>query len=172
MKFYMKQKVFSWKDKFSIYDEYQKEKYSVEGQFLSFGKKLHLYDASGTEVRYIHEKVFALRNTYFVSDSKQDLVKVSQRFSFKPKYDIESLGAGSSWFVQGDFFAHNYEIIDNGTGHPIATVQKAWLSWGDLYEIEIFTEDQTETILATVLCIDAAIERNAAAVNAATSANS
>lgn len=34
MKFYMKQKVFSWKDKFSIYNEYQKEKYSVEGEFL------------------------------------------------------------------------------------------------------------------------------------------
>ena len=34
---YMKQRVFSWGDKFAIYDEYGNEKYFVEGHVSSFG---------------------------------------------------------------------------------------------------------------------------------------
>ena len=45
MKLYMKEKVFSWTDKFTIVNERQKVRYTVEGEFFSFGKKLHVYDA-------------------------------------------------------------------------------------------------------------------------------
>ena len=44
MKFYIKQKVFSWGDKFSIYDANGNERYLVQGEVFSFGKKLHLLD--------------------------------------------------------------------------------------------------------------------------------
>ena len=41
MKLYMKQKVFSWTDKFNIVDEQGNERYYVEGELFSWGKKLH-----------------------------------------------------------------------------------------------------------------------------------
>lgn len=44
MRLYIKQRAFSWTDKFSIKDEYGEDRYYVEGEFLSFGKKLHVYD--------------------------------------------------------------------------------------------------------------------------------
>ena len=53
MKLYIKQRIFTWGDKFSIYDEAGNEKYYVEGEILTFGKKLHLYDLQGRELAYI-----------------------------------------------------------------------------------------------------------------------
>ena len=46
MKLYLKQKVFSWGDSFTVYDENGNDKYYVEGEIFSFGKKLHIYDLS------------------------------------------------------------------------------------------------------------------------------
>ena len=44
MKLYIKQKVFSIKDKFTIKDEEGNDKYFVEGKILSLGKKFHVYN--------------------------------------------------------------------------------------------------------------------------------
>ena len=40
MQLYMKQKVFSIKDKFSIQNSLGEDKYYVEGKIISFGKKV------------------------------------------------------------------------------------------------------------------------------------
>ena len=52
MKLYMKQKVFSWRDRFYIKDEYEEDRYYVEGELFSWGKKLHVYDMTGAEVAF------------------------------------------------------------------------------------------------------------------------
>ena len=50
MKLYIKQKVFSIKDKFTIKDEEGNDKYFVEGKILSLGKKFHVYNMEKEEV--------------------------------------------------------------------------------------------------------------------------
>ena len=66
MKLYIKQKVFSWNDKFTVKDEYGKDRYTVEGEIFSFGKKLHVYDMAGNEVAFIQQKVFSFLPRYYV----------------------------------------------------------------------------------------------------------
>ena len=56
MKLYIKQKVFSWKDKFFVKDEFGNDRYYVEGELFSLGKKLHIYDMNGNELAFIHQK--------------------------------------------------------------------------------------------------------------------
>ena len=41
MKLYIKQKVFSWGDKFTVKDVNGEDRYFVEGEIFSWGKKLH-----------------------------------------------------------------------------------------------------------------------------------
>ena len=52
MKLYIKERVFSWGDKFTVKDAYGEDKYIVEGEVFSWGKKLHVYDRSGSEVLF------------------------------------------------------------------------------------------------------------------------
>ena len=53
VKLCIKQKVFSWVDRFTVFDETGADKYYVEGEFFSWGKKLHVTDLTGRETAFI-----------------------------------------------------------------------------------------------------------------------
>ena len=152
MKLYIKQKVFSWGDKFRIYDEYENDKYYVQGEVFSLGKKLHLYNQSGNELAYIHQKLLSFLPKYFISRNGTDVAQVIKEFTFfRQEYTVDGLG----WNVKGDFLAHEYTI--NAPNRPIASISKRWFSWGDTYEIDIFDNADEIMALCVVLIIDAVI---------------
>ena len=41
-RYYIRQKVFSWRDKFSVKDENGEDVFQVEGEIISLGRKLHM----------------------------------------------------------------------------------------------------------------------------------
>ena len=82
MKLYMKQKVFSWKDRFTVWDANGNDRYYVEGELISFGKKLHVYDVQNREVAFIHQKLFSLLPRYFVSVNGVDVAEIVKEFTF------------------------------------------------------------------------------------------
>ena len=57
-KLYIKQKVFSFGDKYNIYNENGQAVFSVQGEVFTFGAKIHMYDTTGNEVYYIEQKLF------------------------------------------------------------------------------------------------------------------
>ena len=153
MRFYMKQRVFSWTDRFCIYHESGEVAYTAEGEAFSFGKKLHLLDEQNREQAYIEQKIFSFYPRFFIYRSGEQVAEAVQRFSlFRPSYFVEGLG----WNIQGDYFAHEFEI-DNGAT-PIVRVYKDWFSWGDAYAIEVDPYEDESLALAVVLAIDAMIE--------------
>lgn len=162
MKLYIKQKVFSFKDKFDIYDESGESKYYVEGEVFSFGKKLHVFDKNGTEIAFIRQKVLSFLMRYYIErkDSTMNVnALVEKQFSLKPSYRIDDFG----WNVTGDFFAHNYVV--EGANGVIATITKKWMSWGDSYEIDIADGQDIVNVLCVVIVIDACLAAEAAATN-------
>ncbi len=159
MKLYIKQKVFSWKDRFTVWDANGNDRYYVEGELFSFGKKLHVYDVSGNEVAFIHQKVMSFLPRYFVSVGGAEIAEIVKEFTFfKHKYRIDGL----QWEVDGDFLSHDYTVRKNGT--PIVTIQKEWMTWGDSYVLDIAPGENEIAALAVVLTIDCVL---AAANNAA-----
>ena len=66
----------------------------------------------------------------------------------------------------GDFWEHDYEILSQG--RSVVRVHKAWMTWGDSYQIDILDNRDEINALAVTLAIDAVIAQEAAA---ATSAN-
>lgn len=153
MELYMKQKLFSWGDKFHIYDQDGNERYYVEGEVFSFGKKLHIYDHSGDEVAMIRQKVLSFLPKYYIEKNGQQLAEVVKKFTFfKPEYTVN----GPDWTVKGDFFDHDYDVLSGNI--PVATVSKEWFTWGDAYKINIFSFADEITALAVVLVIDACLE--------------
>lgn len=153
MKLYIKQKVFSWKDKFSVYDQYGNARYYVEGEMFSFGKKLHVFDLSGNEVAFIEQKVLSFAPRFYTYVRGQQVAEIVKKFTlFKPKYVVEGLG----WDVDGSFLFHEYEITKNGEN--IVNIRKEYLSWGDCYEMDIANLQDELVALAVVLTIDCVID--------------
>ncbi len=149
MKLYIKQKIFSWNDKFSVFNEVGEERYFVEGELFSWGKKLHVYDRVRQEAAFIRQELFTLLPKFIVSIGGQDIAEIVKEFTFfKPKYRIDGLG----WEIDGDFWDHEYEIKKNG--RTIVSLSKEWFTWGDCYELDIESPEDEIVALAVVLAID------------------
>lgn len=153
MKLYIKEKIFTWGDKFTVKDERGNDKYIVEGEVFTWGKKLHVYNMEGNEVAFIKQEVWSFLPTYYVFCDDRQVAEIRKEFSFLfPRYSIEGLG----WEIEGRFMAHDYEITKNG--RSIVTISKEWMTWGDCYELDI-TDPADEIIaLAVVLTIDCVVE--------------
>ncbi len=153
MKLYIKQRIFTWGDQFSIYDEAGNEKYTVEGEILTFGKKLHLYDLKGRELAYIEQQLFTFLPKYVIYRDGMQMAEVVKEFTFfQQEYSVN----GTGWYVHGDFFDHDYEVVDGD--RVIASVSKEWFTLGDAYEISFGAGVDEIAALAVVLVIDACID--------------
>ena len=153
MKLYIKQKVFSFKDKFSIYDENGEIKYTAEGEIFTLGKKLHIKDLNGREVIFIKQRLLTFLPKYEISINEAAPVEIVKNFNLLkhaytiPEWDIT---------IKGDFFAHEYEVIRNDT--EIAHLSKEWFTWGDTYAINIADARDELMALASILVVDCCME--------------
>ena len=155
MKFYIKQKVFSWADKFTIYDENGNEAYWVEGEVFSIGKKLDLFDSFNNHKAHIHQKVLSFLPRYFIEINGEDVAEVVKHFTlFNQKFSV----SGYDWQVDGDFLAHEYEIYHGN--YSIATISKEWFTFGDAYSIDITDGVDPVGVICVVLIIDAILAQS------------
>ncbi len=159
-KLLIQQQAFSWRSRFHIMDENGSERYYAEGEVFTLGKKLHVYDTRGEERIYIEQKLFSFLPRYYAFSGDELIAEVVKEFSFlHPRYRIEGLG----WEVLGNFLEHEYEIWRDGL--IIAVVKKAWLTWGDFYELEVAHDEDELSALAVLLCIDCAVAQANASVS-------
>ena len=149
MKLYIREKVFSWGDKFYVKDAYGEDKYTVEGEIFSLGKKLHVYDRMGREAAFIKQELMTFLPCFAVYQDGREIARVKKEFSFLvPRYSIQGLG----WEIEGSFWEHEYRITKNG--RSIVTISKEWMTWGDSYELDIADPNHEIIALAVVLTID------------------
>ncbi|MDR1630289.1 MAG: LURP-one-related family protein [Oscillospiraceae bacterium] len=155
MKLYMKQRVFSWGDKFDVADESGNPRYYVEGEVFTWGKKLHIYNTSGQEVAFIRQEVWSWMPRYFVEIGGEVVATVVKEFTFfRQSYRIE----GPPWQMQGDFWAHDYVMFD--AQYEIMRMSKEWFTWGDSYALEIFDPRNELLCLAVALAVDCAVAQS------------
>ena len=153
MKLYIKQKMFSLKEKFYIYDSYGNERFYAVGKVFSWGKKFKLYTSNGQELVYVHEKVLSWLPKYHIEMNGKEVAEVDKKWSlFKKKLYVK----GVDWNVKGDFLSHEYEITNSR--RIIARIRKKWFTWADTYEIDIEDDKDVYLALTVVLVIDAILQ--------------
>lgn len=150
---FIKQQVFSFRDRFTVKDESGADVYYVEGELLTLGKKLRVFDRNNSEVIYIEQQLWRLLPEFDLYMGNTNVATVKKEFAiFQNNYQI----FGQDWTIDGSITAHEYVIRDH-TGRVIADVSKEWFSWGDSYEIIIYNEEQLEILLGVVIVIDCVI---------------
>ena len=165
MKLYMKQKVFSLKDRFTIKNEAGEDVYTVEGKFISLGKKLHILDTNGEEVAFVKQELLTLLPKFTVEQHGEPVAQIQKKLSFlKPKYVV----TGLDWPIEGNLLAHDYTILSGE--RAIVSIHKKWMSWGDAFELDVADDADPTLTVAVVLAIDAVLDAQAAAA-AASSTN-
>src|SRR5699024_9804153 len=89
IRYFIKQKVFSWRDRFTVKDETGRDVYYVEGSVFSWGKKLTVFDMNGNDVLYIEQKLWNWLPTFSLYVQGQEVAEVKKELTFlKPRYAI------------------------------------------------------------------------------------
>ena len=151
MKYVIKQKIWSFKDRFSIKDEHENDRFFVNGKFFTIGKQLHLEDIHGNPLFFIKQKLFKFLPVYEIYKGEQLFAVLKKKLSFlKAKIEIDQ--NGTPYYIAGDMWSHEFTISRGDT--LVASVSKTWLSWADTYGVEIVEGENDALIVAMVICID------------------
>jgi uncharacterized protein YxjI len=148
MKLYIKQAVFSWRDKFAVWDEQEHERWFAQGEIFTWGRKLHIYDPQENEVAFIRQKVMSLLPRYFIELGGNTYTLVKAFTLLKPRFRLEN----TNWTIGGNFLAHEYEAVDGA--ERVMSLSKHWFTWGDSYELDIPNPENELLGLCVALAID------------------
>lgn len=151
MKLLIKQRLFTWRDSYDVYDESGEARYTVRSELFSMGHQLHVYDRNQKEAGVIHQKLLAFLPAFEIEVDGIRKGTIQKQFSlFKPRYEIDYNG----WRVEGDVFGWDYDVY-SGAG-VVVHISKELLHWGDTYVIDFGNPADELDGLLLVLAIDAA----------------
>ena len=151
MKLYIRQKIFSWRDKYQIWNESGTPVYFVEGEFFSFGAKLHLLDKTGAELYRIEQQIFRFMPEYHIYKGDTLCAVVKKKFMlFGHAIDIDS--DFGQFAIDGNFWGMDFTNSTNGV--VIGAISKEWFNFADCYELDIASETDPGFFTTLVIAID------------------
>lgn len=170
---YLKQKVFSIRDEFKVYDEAQNVLYEAKGKLFALNSRRDVYKGGETNPIYtMKQKLFAFAPTYFLFDKNdQQVAKMAQQLwtFFGTKFHL--IIKEKKYEISGDFFGYNFAIKDEAG--VVVQINKKFLSWGDTYQLAIDDGFDEALAVSVVLMIDDFIDdlrrKRAAAASASSS---
>ena len=152
MKLYIKQRVFSWLDRFYVKDAKSDDKYYAKGELMFFLKRLNVYDMAGKRLACINQEFNLFMPTFVITIGEHEVCRVVKKFQlFRNDYYIEGL----PWELEGDFWAHEYGMYEGGK--VVMTLSKEWFTWGDSYELNIKDPKNELICLCIALAVDCAM---------------
>lgn len=131
----------------------------VDGKVLSVRNRLVIRDPTGREVAEVHRRLVALRPTYEITIGGEKAAEVRKHLltPFREKFTIDIPGPHDLQ-MQGNLFDHEFTVVREG--QTVATVSKRWFSMRDTYAVDIVEGENDLLILASVLALDLAQDRD------------
>jgi len=153
MRYIMKQKVFSFAERFGIRSEAGEDIFFVNGEVFSLGHKLSFEDAGGNELLFIRQKLLSFGPTYEIFRGEEHVATVRKEpFTFfQCTFDIHVDGRGDLEAL-GNLTDHEYTVSRDG--QPVAQISKAWFDWADTYGVDVADSEDQLLILASTVVID------------------
>ncbi|HVD16028.1 MAG TPA: LURP-one-related family protein [Actinomycetota bacterium] len=130
----------------------------VDGKVLTLHDRLVLRDPEGNEVAQVHRKLVSLRPSYKVTVGGQEAAEVRKHLftPFGDRFTIDVPGP-DDLEMRGNLFDHEF-TIQRGD-QTVATVSKRWFSMRDTYAVDVAAGEDHLLILASVLALDLAEDR-------------
>ena len=158
MRYIIREKLFRLGEDSDITDESGQRVLQVDGKVLSLRNLLIIRDPAGEEVARVQRKLIALRPTYEISAGGQELAEVRKHFftPFGDRFTIDVPGP-DDLEMAGNLLDHEFTIRRGG--QTVATVSKQWFTLRDTYGVDIAPGENALLLLASVLALDLAEDR-------------
>jgi uncharacterized protein YxjI len=158
MRYVIRERFFRLGEDSDITDESGQRVLQVDGKVLSLRNLLVLRDPAGNEVARVQRKLIALRPTYEITAVGQELAEVRKHFftPFGDRFTIDIPGP-EDFEMAGNLLDHEFTIRRGD--QTVATVSKQWFTLRDTYGVDIAPGEDALLILASVLALDLAEDR-------------
>ena len=158
MRYVIRERFFRLGEDSDITDESGQPVLHVDGKVLTLRDRLVLRDPSGREVAEVQRKLIALRPKYEISVGGQEVAEVRKHFftPFRDSFTIDIPGP-EDLEMTGNLLDHEFTIRRGD--QTVATVSKRWFTLRDTYGVEVAEGEDNLLILASVLALDLAEDR-------------
>lgn len=158
MRYLIRERFFRLGDDSTITDEAGNTVLEVDGKVLTFRDRLILRDPTGREVAEVLRRLVALRPSYEIKIGGREAATVRKHFftPFRDRYTIDIPGP-DDLELSGSLLDHEFTIRRGG--QTVATASKRWFSMRDTYAVEVAPGEDELLILASVLALELAEER-------------
>lgn len=149
---YLKQKIFSFGEKYNVFDENENVVYHIKGKVFSIKNKLDMFK-NEKHVFHFERKLFRFLPEYTIFTPEGEvLATIKKNFTFlHGKLTIYSKYGEME--LNGQIWQRDFTLSKDG--RDVMSVHKKWLSWGDSYEISISDTEYEAFYVAVVILIDA-----------------
>ena len=148
----IKEKFWSWGNKFIITDEQNNSQFVVDGRAFSWGDKLSFQDLEGNELAFINQRLMSLMPRYQILTNGTVLAEVIKEFSwFQQKFKLDVPGP-NDYEIDGSFWQHEFNFTRSG--RKVASVSKKLWAWTDSYGVNIVDGEDDVSILSACIVID------------------
>ena len=154
----IREKFFGFGQDSDITDEHGRPVLRVDGKALSLRERLVLRDLDGQEVAEVRRKMVSMRPAYEIEIGGEEAARIRKKLftPFVDRYTVDIPGPDDLELV-GDLFDHDYTVRRGGA--VVATVSKAYFTMRDTYAVDIASGENELLILAAVLALDLAEDR-------------
>ncbi|HEY8597160.1 MAG TPA: LURP-one-related family protein [Thermomicrobiales bacterium] len=158
MRYLIRERFFRFGDDATITDESGNLVLQVDGKVITLRDRLVLRDPAGQEVAEVYRRLIALRPTYEIKIKGGETATVRKHFftPFRDRFTIDIPGP-DDLELSGNLFDHEFTIRRGD--QVVATASKRWFSMRDTYAVEIADGQDHLLILASVLALELAEER-------------
>ncbi len=154
MRFVMKQKILTLRDRFTIQKDNGEDAFQVKGKLISIGNKLTLTDMQGKDLARIRQKLIRLTPTYAIYRGGKLQAQIKKRLIhvLRDRFKIEMKNGSPDVEVTGNILDHEYSFERDHK--RIAQVSKKWISIRDRYVIDVAEGEDEVLLLACAVVID------------------
>ena len=158
MRYLIREKFFHLGEDSTILNEAGQPVLNVDGKVLSLHNRLIIRDRGGNEVASVQRRLLALRATYEIKRAGQEVATVRKNLisPFVDRFTVDIPGP-DDLHITGSLFEHEYTFTRGN--QVVATVSKRWFTLRDTYGVEIAPGQDDVLILASVLALDLAEDR-------------
>jgi len=158
MRYIIREKFFRLGEDSTILNEAGQPVFEVDGKVLSLHDRLIVRDLAGNEVVNIHRRLLALTPTYEITRGGETLATFRKHFfsPFVDRFTVDIPGP-DDLEMTGSLLEHEYTISRGG--QVVAAVSRRWFSLTDTYGVDIAPGQDDPLILACVLALDLAEDR-------------
>ena len=158
MRYVIRERFFRLGEDSDITDESGRPVLQVDGKVLTLRDTLVLRDPGGQEVARVRRRLIALRPAYEIEVGGREVAEVRKHFftPFRDRFTIDLPGP-DDLEMDGNLFDHEFTIRRGG--QTVATVSKRWFTLRDTYGVDVAPGEDDLLILASVLALDLAEDR-------------